>query len=153
MIDLPIHTQPDDETCGPTCLHALYQYYGVNLSLNKIIQEVERSYSGGTLAPLLGKHALKQDFEATLYVNNLDVFDPTWFHNGEGDPKTIITKLEAQLQHKTNPDIVQSSLAYQSYLQMGGKIRFHTLHIQLLKNYFKKKIPIQCQCWDYRLLQ
>jgi hypothetical protein len=142
MIDLPIHTQPDDETCGPTCLQAVYQYYGRNFSLNQIIQEVERSYSGGTLAPLLGKHALKQGFNVTLYVNNLDVFDPTWFQQGEGDANTMIAKLEAQLQHKKDQGIVQSSLAYQAYLQMGGKIRFHTLRSQLLKNYLNQKIPI-----------
>ena len=27
-LDVPILTQPDDSTCGPTCLHAVYAYHG-----------------------------------------------------------------------------------------------------------------------------
>ena len=27
-LDLDILAQPDDETCGPTCLHAVYRYFG-----------------------------------------------------------------------------------------------------------------------------
>jgi len=31
--------QPDDFTCGPTCLHALYRYFGENLRLEQVIGE------------------------------------------------------------------------------------------------------------------
>lgn len=142
MIELAIHAQPDDESCGPTCLHAIYQYYGFEFDLNQVISNVEKSLSGGTLAPFLGKHALTNNFASTVYINNLDVFDPTWFKQGEGDSELIITKLEAQLQHKNDPGIAQSSIAYIDYLKSGGHLRFHTLSTQLLKNYFKKRIPI-----------
>ena len=79
MINLAIHTQPDDETCGPTSLHAIYRYFGTNCALEDVVNTVERSLSGGTLASLLGKHALYQGFKTTLYVNNVTLFDPTWF--------------------------------------------------------------------------
>jgi hypothetical protein len=142
MIDLTIHTQPDDETCGPTCLHAIYTYYGLHFPLEEVIRDVERSFSGGTLAPLLGKHALLRNFTTTIYINNLDVFDPSWFKFGKASREGLIAKLEAQMKHKWDKGIVQSSLAYQQYLELGGNVRFRTLSVQLLKTYFKKKIPI-----------
>jgi hypothetical protein len=45
-----ILAQPDDRTCGPTCLHALYGYYGDDLPLERVIAEVGDLVSGGTLA-------------------------------------------------------------------------------------------------------
>lgn len=143
MIDLTINTQPDDETCGPTCLHAIYRYFGLQDSLDDIIDGVERSMSGGTLAAMLGKHALIRQFEATIYVNNLDVFDPTWFFShGESDSALLIKKLKQQMAYKKNKGIMQSSIAYQEYLELGGKVRFQTINVSVLKEYFKQGIPI-----------
>ena len=31
--DLEIQAQPDDLTCGPTCLHAVYRYFGDDVSI------------------------------------------------------------------------------------------------------------------------
>ena len=142
MINLSIRSQPDDETCGPTCLHAVYNYYGYYLSLEDVISSIERSASGGTLAPLLGKHALQHDFSTTIYINNLDVFDPTWFRLGESCNEELIAKLTSQLEYKTDKGIVQESIAYLQYLQLGGRVRFRALNSPLLKNYFKQNIPI-----------
>jgi Peptidase C39 family len=144
MIDLTIHTQPDDESCGPTSLHAIYRYYGWDINLNELISKVERSHSGGTLTPMLGKHALQHNFDALIYINNLDIFDPTWFQFEQGiaSPKTLMTKLNAQIRHKKSKAIIQASKAYVDYLSLGGQILFATLSLQLLKEYFLKKIPI-----------
>jgi hypothetical protein len=142
MIDLTINTQPDDETCGPTCLHAIYGYYNYHLPLEEVIFEVERSFSGGTLAPLLGKHALLRNYETIIYINNLDVFDPSWFHNGEVEREALIAKLEAQMKYKWDKGIVQACIAYQQYLRLGGHVRFRTLNVQLLSQYFEQNIPI-----------
>ena len=87
MINLIIDAQPNDETCGATCLHAVYRYYDLDISLDEVIRGVERSYSGGTLGSLLGCHALQQGFKATIYVSNVKVFDPTWFKES-GAPRS-----------------------------------------------------------------
>jgi len=144
MIDLTIHTQPDDESCGPTSLHAIYRYYGLDIELEHVVNSVERSLSGGTLAPMLGNHALQHGFNAMIYTNNLDVFDPSWFGSDHTEPrkKMLIAKLTAQMKYKKNKAIVQASKAFMEYLSLGGEIHFPTLSIQLLKTYFLKKIPI-----------
>lgn len=142
MINLNMQTQPNDETCGPTCLQAIYHYYGLEMSMDQLIREIERSHSGGTLAPFLGRHALNLGFSTTIYANNLDIFDPSWF-NLQGHAKVNLSdKLEQQMAHKTHPDLIQSSQAYQRYLAHGGHVKFRTLNSSLLKFYFDKRIPI-----------
>jgi ABC-type bacteriocin/lantibiotic exporter with double-glycine peptidase domain len=74
-----IQSQPDKVTCGPTCLHALYQYYGEDISLKQVVREVKQLKAGGTLAVMLGNHALKRGYKALIYTYNLTVFDPSWF--------------------------------------------------------------------------
>src|SRR3989338_11302338 len=140
MIDLNIQTQPNDETCGPTCLHSIYQYYGLHISLNQVIETVERSLSGGTLGPLLGKHALMHGFDATIFVSNVNVFDPTWFKQSQAPNDMLLTKLRNQNKFKKSKSMNQISRAFIDYLNLGGTVRFKTLDVKLLKYYFDKKI-------------
>lgn len=143
MIDINIQIQPNDETCGATCLQAIYQHYGYNISIEEVVSGVELSESGGTLAAFLGKHALQRGFSATIYVNNLNIFDPSWFdEKGDVCRENLIVKLTAQLKHKTDSGIVRSSKAYLDFLRLGGNVRFKMLTVQLLKTYFDQKIPI-----------
>ncbi|CEG58101.1 C39 family peptidase [Legionella fallonii] len=142
MIDLKIQSQPDDESCGPTSLHAIYKFYGLDLSLNDVIHSVDRSLSGGTLGPMLGKHALQHGFQTRIYSYNLNIFDPTWFHHDETDNQFLTDKLTIQMEYKNNPDIVKETIAYLDYLKLGGTISMNSLKVDLLKKYFKRGIPI-----------
>lgn len=141
-MEIKIATQPDDESCGPTCLHAVYQYYGLNISLNEIIQTIDRSPSGGTFCISIGKHALQHGFQATIYINSLVIFDPSWFTNGEADNQLLIDKLEAQRQAKNDPYITNATLAIVEYLKLGGKICAYPLSARLLQKFFLKNIPV-----------
>ncbi len=142
MINLTIQSQPDGETCGPTSLHAVYQYYGLNCTLKDVIGTVERTISGGSLAAYLGKDALTRNFSATIYVNNLIVFDPTWFKHGQCTNDLLIKKLQLRMQFKENAEIIQACNAYIEFLKLGGEVKFETLNTQLLKKYFDQSIPI-----------
>lgn len=142
MIEIKMHAQPNDETCGATCLQAVYHYYGLDVHLDDVIGRIERSLSGGTLSPLLGKDALQQGFNTTIYVNDLTVFDPTWFTKGNVSREKLCAKLEAQMEYKHAPGIVETSMAYQQYLRMGGDVRFRTISVPLLRSYFQTKTPI-----------
>lgn len=142
MINLSILSQPDDESCGPTSLHAVYKYYSLDISLETILSEVERSLSGGTLAPMLGNHAIANGFDAVIYINNLNVFDPTWFVRGKANPALLYKKLEEQMLYKLEPGIQQVSKAYLKYLSLGGQVYFKSIDIQALKHYFNQNTPI-----------
>lgn len=142
MINISIQSQPDGSTCGPTALHAVYRYYGSTCTLEEVIQSVERTTSGGSLAAYLGKDALERGFNASIYVNNLKVFDPSWFKQGQPRQEYLVNKLELQLKVKHDLELVQASHAYINFLKLGGEVKFELLNQQLLAHYFNQSIPI-----------
>ena len=138
MLQIKIKNQPNDMSCGPTSLQAVYKFYGDNISLSEVIKEVTHLDEGGTLAVLLGCHALDRGYKAQLYAYNLNVFDPSWFNN-EVD---LISKLKEQYHHKNDEKLKIASEAYIRFLEKGGKIRYDELTPSLLKKYFDKGVPI-----------
>lgn len=143
MIDFKMNAQPDDESCGPTCLHAIYKHYNLDITYEEVVSEVERSISGGTLAPLLGKHALRLGFKVTLYVNNLQLYDPSWFNqDGTSNSDFLREKLMQQMRIKRNRFLAKGTHSALDFLNLGGAIRFRNLTIELLKEYFDRSIPI-----------
>jgi len=87
-LELDILPQPDETTCGPTCLHAVYRYYGYDdAGLERVVSEVVPLETGGTLAVWLACHALPRGFSAVIYSYNVQLFDPTWFDTPAGIPE------------------------------------------------------------------
>jgi len=130
--------QPDDTVCGPTCLHAVYEFFGHDLPLAQVIREVPPLPEGGTLAVFLGCHALDQGFSATIYTNNLQTFDPTWFKPNVD----LAEKLKAQMAAKTDAKLHIASRAYLRFLELGGQIRMRALSLDLLRGLLDRGIPI-----------
>lgn len=135
---LDILPQPDDVTCGPTCLQAVYDYWEDPLPIGRVIREVEPLVSGGTLAVNLGRHALGRGYAATIYTFNLNIFDPTWF-DGSVD---LTAKLEAQAEAKTDARLREATSCYLDYLALGGVIRYRPLTVGLLAGYLERAVPI-----------
>ncbi len=130
--------QPNDVTCGPTCLHAIYNYYSDPISLSQVIEEVQYLETGGTLAVLLGLHALKRGYDVTINVLDLDIFDPTWFVQ----KVDLIGKLELQMHYKQDHKIRQASMAYIEFLHLGGKVISKDISSRFLKESFERYGPI-----------
>lgn len=136
---LTIDPQPDETTCGPTALHALYRYYGDDISLQDVIAEVTALEGGGTFGARLAHHALKRGYEATLYTYNLQVFDPTWFHD---DRIRLRDRLLQQLEFKKNDKLRLATEAYVEFLDAGGQLRLEDLSSQLLLRHLEVGEPI-----------
>jgi hypothetical protein len=132
-------TQPNDSACGPTCLHAVYRYYADRITLGEVLETTERLEDGGTLAVLLGCHALRRGYRATIYTYNLQVFDPSWFTLGGID---VCSKLLAQAEHKKGSRLQVATRAYVEFLQGGGTVRLEDLTPNLIRRYLKRSIPI-----------
>ncbi|WP_437203133.1 C39 family peptidase [Planctomicrobium sp. SH664] len=137
---LDILPQPNDTTCGPTCLHAVYRYFGEDIALDKVIREVGQLEQGGTLAVILGCHALRRGYDATLYTYDLRVFDPTWF--GSEAPIDLAQRLTAQMAAKASPRLHTATIAYIDFLRLGGKLRMEVLTIDLIRRHLKRETPI-----------
>ena len=138
-LHLEMTGQPDDTTCGPTCLHAVYEYYGDSISLKQLIKEVKSLRGGGTLAVLLGNHALKRGYKATIYTYNLHVFDPTWFSEKE---VSLAEKLKAQEAIRKEEKLSVATNGYLEFLENGGKLKFEDLTLNLIRQFLKKSVPI-----------
>jgi len=138
-LQFSILPQPDEITCGPTCLHALYRYYGDELSLEQVIAEVPMLEGGGTLAVLLACHALRRGYRARIYTYKLQLFDPTWLAPGAtGLPE----KLRRQMAFKHDPKLQAASRAYLEFLELGGELRFEDLTTALIRKYLNRSVPI-----------
>ena len=136
---LRILPQPDDATCGPTCLHAVYRFWGEELELDEVIREVVPLETRGTLAVLLACHALRRGYRATIYTYNLHVFDPSWFEDGGGK---LDEHLRAQARAKTDRKLRFATEAYLEFLSLGGDLRFRELTLDLVRTYLKRGRPI-----------
>lgn len=137
-LQLEILPQPNDETCGPTCLHAIYRYFGEDIDLTQLITEIPALETGGTLAVILGTHALDKGFKTKIYTYNLHVFDPSWFHPGVD----LAFKLRQQVKVKDDPKLYWATQAYLKYLEKGGEILFEELDSDLIRRYLGNNIPI-----------
>ncbi len=150
QLHLEILPQPDDSTCGPTCLHAVYRYYGESFPLSDIIGESGKLDEGGTLAVLLGCDALRRGYKAKIFTFNLKAFDPTWFPDrrrkaksgGKLSTTSLVRKLQAQAEVKASVKLATACQAYIDFLQLGGKIEMRDLTAALIRRYLKRSIPI-----------
>lgn len=140
-LTLDILPQPDDTTCGPTCLQAVYRYYDDSMPLAQLIAEAGTLEGGGTLEVLLACHALRRGYRATIYTYNLQIFDPTWFTAPIVDLEDRLTR---QLAAKDHNKLAVATGAYLDFLRLGGVLRFQDLTASLVRKYLKQGKPILC---------
>lgn len=138
-LNIAVQPQPDDTTCGPTCLHALYRYYSDDISLATVIDEVPTLPGGGTLAVNLANHALRRGYRATLLTYNLMLFDPTWFTL---EPAEIAERLKAQRDAKPDSKMALATDAYLDFLNLGGILKLEDLTASLLRGYLIRGVPL-----------
>lgn len=140
-IRLPIHIlpQPDETTCGPTCLHAVYAFWGEAQALPEVIARTGKMEHGGTLAVFLACDALRHGYSATIYTYNLNVFDPTWFVKSGVD---IAERLKLQQAIKMDYRLQHATTGYLEFLKLGGKLRLFDLNAGLLHGLLRRRLPI-----------
>lgn len=134
-----IQRQPDDTTCGPTCLHAVYRYFGEDVPLGELLAQVPSLEGGGTLGVLLATHAVRRGYRARVITWNIDVFDPTWFEPGA---PPLVDKLRARIKARRAPKLRVAARAYVDFLEAGGAVEFRDLNPGLLRKYLKRGVPV-----------
>lgn len=149
VLPVEIHRQPTDESCGPTCLHAVYRYWGLNTPIRAVLESVRTlahdDVGRGTLAVNLGVDALRRGFVATLYTFNLNVFDPSWFsEDGRSRTDRLSEKLsfQAGLKARDKPKRRVETDSYLEFLRLGGRIRFQDLTSRLISGHIRAGRPL-----------
>lgn len=131
--------QPDDTTCGPTCLHAVYRYFGEDIDLATVVSEVKPLPGGGTLAVWLANHALRRGYSAAIYTFNLQLFDPTWF----AEDVDLGERLRSQVRAKgDDPKLQLATDPYLEFMEMGGRVYLGQRTSSLIRRFLKRGIPI-----------
>ena len=141
VVRLPFVTlpQPTETTCGPTCAHAIYRYWGASDPLEAVIARTRTLEHGGTLAVFLACDALRAGYCATIYTNNVTVFDPTWFKTPGVD---IAEKLMRQRDVKQDYGLRIATEGYLEFLRLGGRLRFAHLSQYLVLGLLRRRLPI-----------
>jgi hypothetical protein len=139
LLDVPRFRQPDDVTCGPTCLAQVYRFLGHDRSVAQVIEDTPRNADGGTLAVYLGISALRNGFRPTIYTYNLRIFDPTWRRLSNSE---LRAKLGRRRRFVRSARLQRAITAYIDYLKMGGRVRFSDLEPALLIRLLDRGHPI-----------
>ena len=138
-LKVDIQPQPDDTTCGPTALQAVYGYWGDTVSLDDVIRQVTTLETGGTFPTFLACHALERGYRVRLLTYNLQVLDPTWFSSGETD---IVDRLRRQAKFKKDAKLQTATKGYLRFLALGGELTFHNLNRKLIRSYLSSGVPL-----------
>ncbi len=135
-----IARQPDDTTCGPTCLHAIYAYYGEDVELAEIIASVPELDEGGTLGVLLATDALRRGYTVKIATFNLRVFDPTWFTGAAVDLRAKLLARADALRDDAKGAYVTE--AYARFVELGGHIELRDIDADTLRRPLRRGVPI-----------
>ncbi len=149
-LEVPRFAQPDDCSCGPTCLRQVYAALGAPRDHAEVDASVRRTPDGGTVAVWLGLAALGAGYAATLYPFGVQVFDPTWWGL---DGAALRAKLVARAATRDSADARDYILSYVEFLDAGGTIRFQELTRALLCSRLAAGHPLVCglsATWLYR---
>jgi hypothetical protein len=154
-LNVKMTSQPDITSCGPTALFALYQFWGDRITLPTLISEVEQfDEGGGTLAVVLGKHAVQRGYKVKIYSYNINIFDPTWFKLSK---KELCLKLSQTLEDKGLNNKKRVAVEhYLSFLKLGGALKFEDLKKSLIRKFLHRQIPVLTglsSTWLYKTMR
>lgn len=121
LLDVPRIPQPDDVTCGPTCLAQIYRFHGDRVPMASIVRSVRTNRDGGTLAVYLAIAARGHGYGVRLTSWNLRVFDPTWAGLGSD---ALRQRLKARARRVRDAKLRRALGAYAELLSLGGQVRF-----------------------------
>lgn len=138
---ISMQAQPTETTCGPTCLHGLYQFHNLDADLHEVIDSIPTLPEGGTLGVHLANAALKNGFRVVIYTYNLHIFDPSWRNLDKDDLKS---KLQQQAQRTLSAKKKSGSMGYVEFLEAGGNICFDELTPELLRQILQTSGPFIC---------
>ena len=160
-LNIKIKEQKDFE-CLPACISAVFEFYEINLDINKIIEEIsfnsQKLYDWEFKAGIL---ALKKGLQAKIYSNVTQLFDPSWVSLSK---KELMEKLKKELSYskKREEDIrkepdqnyyiypnkkIASRITKEieeaiKFLENHGEIDFSPISKEKIQDYIDKNVPI-----------
>lgn len=134
-----VERQPTPTSCGPTCLHAIYRWFGQDVPLDALIPAIPALNEGGTLAIHMGVDALARGYQTDFYSCNLRVLDPSWF---PGSAAKLIEKLSQSKKLRRSRKERFELEALETYVRNGGNLIMEALTRALLRKHLLLGRPI-----------
>jgi hypothetical protein len=139
--EVRVSKQPDDESCGITCLQAIYHHYGVEATLEQLKERIEHWQTGGTVSVNLARNALSMGFAAEIYTYNVKIFDPTWKALSPRELEKKLRLRQRKIRSKKQKKVIGF---YLDFLRKGGSLRFDDLDEDLFDRLFADRKPVIC---------
>jgi peptidase C39-like protein len=139
--DLPIRSeiQPDDTSCGISCLKMLLAFHGISLSFDEMREIIPPLPDIGLYDSHVGKAALDLGFSVTIYSYNYTIFHPLWNHLTRKD---LIRHLSTKNKSSMTPLQEFATKSYIEFMEAGGEVLFYPLSKELLLAFFEKGLPV-----------
>jgi hypothetical protein len=151
LLDVARLVQPDDISCGPTCLAQVMRFHSDLLAdPTDLGARLTRNPDGGTLAVHIGQLALDLGWHARLYPLGMRVFDPTWWSLS---PTELAGKLSARAAGLPEGDAREDVEHWLRFVQCGGELCFAEPDPTLLMGILDRNRPVICglsATWLYR---
>lgn len=143
VLPVPRFAQPDDVSCGPTCLAQVLTYYGDLRPISSLTARIRRNRDGGTLAVHIAALALELGYQVRLYPFGVRVFDPTWWDcDGEELHDLLHARARRLVELGAPADEVESVEAWRDLIAAGGRVAFHEPTTQLVARVIDRGRPL-----------
>lgn len=143
-LDIDMPDQPDDSSCGPTSLYSVYKFFGLDVTLETVIKELDGYDPAiGSYDAILGIDALKRGFDAIITPFNLNVFDWSWFGL---NMDALRIKLDRLASVGLSETVRKLASLYVEFIDRGGRIVFQYNPEQAFftANYYTGVVPLIC---------
>ncbi|MBN1900523.1 hypothetical protein JW926_04265 [Candidatus Sumerlaeota bacterium] len=138
-LDIAPEIQPDDISCGLSCLKMVLDYYDQEQDMQALSEICPPLYDIGLFDSQLGKTAIDLGFDVTIYTYNYRIFHPIWNRLHLSD---LIGKLVIKQACAMTPHQALSARHYIEYLQKGGELLFYPLSKELILAHLDQEIPV-----------
>lgn len=130
--------QPNETSCGPSCLYSIYKMLGAKVSFVKLLSKIQQfQEGGGTLSVVLGIDAIERGYEVDLHAMNINIFDPSWFQLSKNEIKQkLMQRLLLRKNKKKEKFVIRK---YIEFIELGGNLIFGDVTSKLLIKHFNNK--------------
>ena len=138
--DVPLTMQPRDSAwCGAACAHMLARYYGMRISLRRLVREL-RVGSSGILTPKLGTWFLEHGFDVTI-VGYEDAFPNRFIALDAEEAQAEVLKWCARETQDLSWHRKALRRVYPSFFEAGGKLLPRPVTRRDIRNALRRDQP------------